>query len=199
MSAHFSSHTSQPASHWGSCQEGCYTQNPPNRFQKRSIALHPAPGHHLRSCAPNTTDLPEAGHPGCTRHEGERAENRLISRRLEIVPITLFEPRTECCRHTCLRTHRLTPSGNTKEVDGQAKSGIVGRSNVPGQVGNLGFSLTSEGSDFTWVLNNGEHLGLPGEQARDGRTGTEMRCSCPLDEEKQKKEGFIYFSCVQTA
>lgn len=66
---------------------------------------------------------------------------------LEILPTTLFKPRIERCRHACLRSHRLTLSGNTKEVDGQAKSGIVGQSNVPGRVGNLGFSLTSEGSD----------------------------------------------------
>lgn len=43
MSAHFSSHHPQPASHWGSCQEGCYTQNPPNRFSKKinCLTLHP--------------------------------------------------------------------------------------------------------------------------------------------------------------
>lgn len=41
------------------------------------------------------------------------------------------------------------------------------------------------------MLNSNEHLGLPGELARDERTGTE--CDCSLVEEKQKKEGFIYF------
>jgi len=45
MSAHFSSHHFQPASHWGSCQEGCYTQNPPSRFEKKKkincLNLHP--------------------------------------------------------------------------------------------------------------------------------------------------------------
>lgn len=76
----------------------------------------------------------------------ERGDKRLISR-LGIVPTTLSEPRAEHHRRTCLRAHRLTLSGNTKEVDGQAKSGIVGRSSVPGPVGSLGFSLTSEGSD----------------------------------------------------
>lgn len=73
--------------------------------------------------------------------------DKQLTSRLEIIPTTLSEPRAEHHRRTCLRAHRLTLSGNTKEVDGQAKSGIVGRSSVPGPVESLGFSLTSEGSD----------------------------------------------------
>lgn len=40
------------------------------------------------------------------------------------------------------------------------------------------------------MLSRSEHLGLPGRQAKDERTGTEC-CGCSLDE--KKKEGFIYF------
>lgn len=133
-----------------------YPKSPKSVFKKDQLS-YPAPGHHSTSCAPNTTDLPEAGSPGSaldTRarmsleiwFHKEGGDKRLISR-LEIVPTTLSEPRAEHHRRTYLRAHRLTLSGNTKEVDGQAKSGIVGRSSVPGPVGRLGFSLTSEGSD----------------------------------------------------
>lgn len=71
MSALFS-YYSQPASHWGSCREGCYTPKIPQVVLKKDQLPPPwGPGHHSRSRAPNTTDLPGADEPGSAKYEHE--------------------------------------------------------------------------------------------------------------------------------
>lgn len=129
--------------------------------KKKDQLPQPAPGHHSRSRAPNTTDLPEAGPPGSAQyeHEGEDEDgfgnhcflkNKATTDSLrdwKWFQLPSPTPGRGHCRRTCLGTHRLALGGNTKKVDRQAKCGTVGRSSVPGRVGSPSFSLTSGGSD----------------------------------------------------
>lgn len=172
-----------------------YPKTPPSRFEKKDQFASSCTRALLGSRAPNTTNLPRVGQPGSTEHEHDDEAGGRFGYCFLNNGATTDSVRD--CKEFQLPTHLFGNASigswwkhqGSRPASEAWNSGTI-RCTWSGRQPQFQPGLGRIG--LKWVLSRGEHLGLPGAQARDERAGTESY-GCSLVEEKTKKEGFIYF------